>query len=186
MGFSVSVYAIFDCDPAEIHHKLKLEPTGEFVEFPDSPIAAAHTQAGSYILYIDDRRIFGEDLIRALVPNTKFLSCNVNETVMYSAASLMENGREQWSVIHDSSYGLRHLDSSEKMPEEYYSIRKEKLSAQDIERDKVDHIFDIPVDLFVSLGGVRYDEYIDSANEQPWQTLERIPSNRWWWPFSGK
>ena len=105
---------------------------------------------------------------------------------MYSAVSLMENGREQWSVIHDSSYGLRHLDASEKMPQEYYSIRKEKLAAQDIERDKVDHVFDIPVDLFVSLGGVRYDEYIDSVNEQPWQVLERIPLNRWWWPFSVK
>ena len=68
------------------------------------------------------------------------------------------------------------------LPPQLVSLQN-KLSTQQKESDGVDYIFDIPIELFVSLGGIRYNEDIDGAEPEPWQALTRIKARKWWWPF---
>lgn len=188
MGFSVSLYAVFDREVDEIQRELGLRPEGEPEDFPDSPITGAVARSGAYILYVNDRIEWGEDVIRPLLegPNrtrTKLLGCTVNETVMYSSAWLWAEGEEVWSVIHDAQQGLLHLETCGDLPAVYDSIRDEKLAAQAGD-EGVDHVFDVPVELFVCCGGVWYNQDIDSDEERPWQPLVRVAKyRRLWWPF---
>ena len=52
--------------------------------------------------------------------------------------------------------------------------------------EDTDYVFDIPIELFVALGGVRYDHDIEGAGPEPWQVLIRIkdespPAKKKWW-----
>jgi len=187
MGFCVSLYAIFDREPSDVHRDLGLEPNGETEDFPDSPVSGAMMKSGVYILYFNDRAMFGEDAIRPINANSRLLGCNVNETCMYSSLTAINHGSEEWSVIHDSSNGVLNLETHGDVPAPFTSIRDDKLSKQEHDGDGVDHVFDVPVDLFVRLGGIRYDEDLESDDPNPWHTLvsTKKPS-RWWWPFSKK
>lgn len=184
MGFCVSLYAIFDRTPAEIQRELGLAPNGETEEFPDAPISGAVTNSGVYILYFNDSQAFGDDAIRAIQANSRLLACNVNETCMYSAVTGINCGHEEWSVIHDSDKGTLSLECHGDVPAAYTSIRDEQLSKQQQDSDQVDHIFDVPVNLFARLGGIRYDEDMETDDSQPWHTLvsTKKPS-KWWWPW---
>jgi len=186
VGFRVALYAIFDSNPTEIHQLLGLKPSGVTEEFPDSPIAGAKTRSGTYILYVNDQSTYGEDAIRPIADTTRMLLCNVNETVMVSRVAAIRSGREEWAVVHDSSKGLQHLEEHGELPDGYRAIREEKRSLQDKDDESVDHVFDVPVELFVQLGGVRYDADLESDEEQPWHSLVPIeePKRKRWWPFS--
>lgn len=185
MGFRVSIYAIFDRAPADIQRDLGLAPNGETEEFPESPIAGALTKSGVYILYFNDSQLFGEDAIRPVTDNSRLLACNVNETCMSSAVTSVNFGREEWSVIHDANAGILHLETHGDVPEPFTSIRDDKLSKQQHDGDGCDHVFDIPVDLFVRLGGIRYDEQLESEDPKPWHTLVSTKKpTKWWWPFT--
>ncbi len=185
MGFRVSIYAIFDRDPDLVRRDLNLKPNGDTEEFPESAVAGVLTNTGTYVLYFNDSQMFGDDVIRPLIANSRFLSCNVNETCMYSAVTAFDGGGELWRVIHDSSKGILHLETHGDIPTLYSAIREQKLSRQQHDGEGVDHMFGVPIDLFVQLGGVRYDEDIDSDNPKPWHTLvpTKSPKSKWW-PFA--
>ena len=50
---------------------------------------------------------------------------------------------------------------------------RDRLFAQQEEDDEADHIFDVPIELFVALGGIRYDEDIPDAGPEPWEVLTK-------------
>jgi len=187
MGFSVSLYAIFDRDPADVQRDLGLAPNGETAHFPDAPASGAITTPGVYLLYFNDRVMLGEDAIRPVNANSRLLACNVNETCMYSAVTAINCGREEWSVIHDANVSILNLETHGDVPALYASIRDDKLSRQEQDGDGVDHLFDVPVELFVRLGGIRYNEDLKSYDPEPWHTLVSTRgSSKWWWPLSKK
>ncbi len=185
MGFRVSLYAVFDREPAQIQRDLNLVPNGEMEEFPDSAVAGFVTASGAYILYFNDSQMFGEDAVRPLRSNSQFLTCNVNETCMYSSVAAFAEGRELWCVIHDSDRGILDLETRGDVPRAYSEIRQQQLSLQQSDGEGVDHIFDVPINLFVRLGGVRYDQDVVSEDPRPWHTLvSTTVSKRRWWPFA--
>ncbi len=187
MGFSVSLYAIFDRDPADVQRDIGLQPNGEIEAFPDAPASGAVTKSGVYVLYFNDRAMFGEDAIRPVNANSRLLACNVNETCMYSAVTAINCGREEWSVIHDANTGILNLETFGDVPTPYSSIRDDKLSRQAQDEEGVDHVFDVPIELFVRLGGIRYDQDLDSDDAKPWHTLvSKKRRARWWLPFAQK
>lgn len=184
MGFMVSLYAVPDRDPLQLYKQLGLVPDGQRTEFFDSPIAAAVTQDRVCIVVVDDRATWGETVIRPALAHNTVISCNINETCMYSAATCWRRGQEVWSVIHDSGEGLLHLETFGELPNTYAAIRDQQLALQESETDDVDHVFDIPVEMFVDHGGIRYSEFIESHDPHPWQPLSRVARSRsWWWPF---
>jgi hypothetical protein len=100
------------------------------------------------------------------------VACYANETVMNSYACGWANGVEQWSVFHDAQQEVKHLETSGTPPPQFQAIR-DRLFAQQDEDDGADFIFDIPVDLFAAVGGIRYDDDIPGAGPNPWEILER-------------
>lgn len=138
--------------------------------------------AGGYLLYINDEIVPDDHVFARLSKGASLIACYANETVMGSLACAWVNGVEQWSIYHDAQQGIVHLETTGDLPLQLASIR-DRLSTQQKDSDDVDYIFDIPIGLFVSLGGIRYNEDIEGAGPEPWQVLTRIKARRWWWPF---
>ena len=55
-------------------------------------------------------------------------------------------------------------------PPNCYRLRKRSFAAQ-AQAEGTDHVFDIPIELFAALGGIRYDQDIEGAGPEPWQVL---------------
>jgi hypothetical protein len=72
--------------------------------------------------------------------------------------------------FHDAQQGIKHLETQGNPPPEMQAIRDRLFVEQDKD-DGVDFIFDIPVELFVALGGIRYDHDIPGAGPEPWEIL---------------
>ncbi len=188
MGYRVLLITIAGKPLGAIHKEYGVEPTDEYEEIAESPVTGLTLQNGRYLLY-DNDGIFPEDgLLARLSKNASLTLCQVNETVMYSTVHAWENGVEVWSVFHDANQGIDHLETTGNVPDLLDRIRENQISLQgDCDDVCVDFIFDIPVELFVTCGGIRYDEDPENAGPKPWQVLSRVSKTtkkrKWWWPF---
>lgn len=187
MGFRVQLIAITGKTPATIQQDYGVAPTGQHEEIAESQVVGAMLPGGAYLLYVNDQDRINPDpkAYARLSAGASLVACYVNETVMHSYACGWSNGAKQWSVAHDAQHGIEHLETTGDLPSELAPIR-ERLFAQRAEDDGADFIFDIPVELFVALGGIRYDQDIPGAGPQPWEILKPIelPSSgkkRWSW-----
>jgi hypothetical protein len=172
MGFRVLLIAVKAKEPGAIHQEYGVVPTGEREEIPESPVTGAMLPSGSYLLYINDRIDPDNRVFALLSKNASLIACHANETVMNSYASAWVNGVEQWSVLHDAQKGSTHLETTGDPPDQMKSIQERLFAAQEAS-DGVDHIFDIPIELFTLLGGMRYDHDIKGGEPAPWQVLRR-------------
>jgi hypothetical protein len=172
MGFRVQLIAVSGKKPGEIQRDFGVVPTGQREEIAESPVVGATLPNGAYLLYINDSdRIVPDDKVFArLSKSASLIACYVNETVMNSYACAWANGAVRWSVFHDAQQGIDHLETNGSLPSELQPIH-DRLFAQQEEDDGCDFIFDIPVELFVALGGIRYDH--DVPGEDTWEILER-------------
>ena len=185
MGFRVILIAVTGKTVSAIHEDYSVAPTDKYEEIPESPVTGATLPSGAYLLYINDEIVPDEDVFAKLSRNGSLIACYANETVMSSLVSLWVNGIEQWSVFHDAEQGLRHLEASGDLPAQLIPIRDQSFAEQG-EIGDTDYAFDIPIDLFAALGGIRYDHDIDGAGPEPWQVLTRInnksaPRKKRWW-----
>jgi hypothetical protein len=148
-------------------------PTGQYEEIPESPVVGAALPNGGYLLYVNDQeKIVQDDKVFArLSAGASLIACYANETVMNSYACGWSNGVERWSVFHDAQQDIKHLETSGTLPPEMQPIR-DRLFAQQEKDDGADFIFDIPVELFAALGGIRYDHDIPDAGPEPWEILD--------------
>lgn len=174
MGFRVQLIAVTGKDPRAIQREFGVAPTGEHEEIAESPVVGAALPNGAYLLYINDPdRIVPDDKVFSrLSKGASLIACYANETVMCSYTCAWSNGVERWSVLHDSQQGIEHLETRGTLPHETQPIR-ERLFAEQANDDGADFIFDIPVELFAALGGIRYDCDIPGADPEPWEILER-------------
>ncbi|MEI7594068.1 MAG: hypothetical protein WCK41_12735 [Actinomycetes bacterium] len=90
---------------------------------------------------------------------------------MSSFATGWMNGVEKWLVFHDAQQSSNHLVTDGELPDGYTSILDAKLREQADEGDDVDHIFDVPIDLFASLTGIRYDMDLPDSTGEDYETL---------------
>jgi hypothetical protein len=172
MGFRVLLIAVKGKEPDAIHRDYGVVPTGEREEIPESPVTGVLLPSGAYLLYINDQIVPDDRVFARLSEDASLLACYANETVMNSYAGAWENGVEKWSVFHDAEKGIRHLETTGDLPEQMTSIQKKLFAAQE-ESEAADYTFDIPIELFASLGGIRYDHDIEGAGPDPWQILAR-------------
>jgi hypothetical protein len=172
MGFRVQLIAVSGKEPSAIQRDYGVVPTGEREEIPESSVVGAALPNGEYLLYINDPdKIAPDDEVYArLSKGAALIACYANETVMHSYACAWTNGVEEWSVFHDAQQHIKHLETSGNLPPEMQSIR-DRLFAEQEAADGADFIFDIPVELFAALGGIRYDDDIPGAGPDPWEIL---------------
>jgi hypothetical protein len=182
MGYRVLLIAVTGKEPATIHDEYAVTPTAEHEEIPESPVTGALLPGGGYLLYINDDIVPDDCVLTRLSKGASLIACYANETVMDSLACEWVDGVEKWTVYHDAQQGIEHLEVKGDPPPQLASIR-DRLLTQQKDSENVDYIFDIPVELFVSLGGIRYNEDIEGAAPEPWQVLARIKTRKWWWPF---
>ncbi|MHC4252404.1 MAG: hypothetical protein ACYS9X_25070 [Planctomycetota bacterium] len=172
MGFRVLLIAVTDKPPEAVHSDYGVKPTGQYEEIAESPVTGAMLPSGAYLLYINDEIVPDDHVFNRLSRNASLVACYANETVMGSFASSWVDGVEQWSVYHDAQKGITHLETTGATPDSLMRIR-ERLSAEQAGSEDTDYIFDIPIELFVACGGIRYDHDIEGAGPEPWQVLAR-------------
>ncbi len=182
MGYRVLLTAVTGKEPAAIHEAYGVAPTDDYEEIPESPVAGATLANGGYLLYINDDIVPDDRVFARLSRDASLIACYANETVMNSFACAWVNGVEQWSVLHDAQQGIEHLETTGNLPPQFAAIQQ-RLSAEQRNAHDVDYVFDIPVELFAALGGIRYNEDIEGAGPEPWQVLTRIKRRKRWWPF---
>lgn len=173
MGFRVLLASVTGKEPSAIHNDFGVAPTDAYEEIPESPVTGAMLPSGAYLLYINDEIVPDDAVFARLSEDASMMSCYANETVMNSFASSWVNGVEQWSAFHDAQQGIRHLETTGDLPSQLAPIQ-ERLFAEQGDSEDVNYIFDIPIELFVELGGIRYDQDIPGAGPEPWHVLARI------------
>jgi hypothetical protein len=149
-----------------------VKPTGQYEEIAESPVTGAVLHSGAYLLYVNDEVFPDDQVLARLSGNASLIACCANETVIYSFVSSWVDGVKQWYVHHDAQRGITHLETAGAIPDKLKEIR-ERLFAQQADTEDVDYIFDIPIELFVACGGIRYDHDIEGAGPEPWQVLAR-------------
>lgn len=117
---------------------------------------------GAYLLYVSDDVVPDDKVLARLSLNASLVACDVNETVRSGFAVSWASGVEQWSVLHDAEKGLQHLQTAGPVPAQGEAIR-DRLQTERIASQGLDGRFEVPIELFVALGGVRYDEDIAEA-----------------------
>lgn len=167
MGFRVALIAIKGRSDGDINSDFGVAPTGEREEIAESPVCGAFVSTGWYLLYLNDYPRPDDAILQKLSKNAELVFCDVNETCMDSFATCWIDGSEQWLVFHDAQQSLMHLVTSGDLPPQYPKIHAGKTAAQDSDDGTVDHIFDIPIDLFESITGVRYDRDLPGSDEEP-------------------
>jgi len=185
MGFRVLLIAVMGKAASAIHQDYSVATTDQYEEIPESPVTGAMLPSGAYLLYINDEIVPDETVFKRLSRDASLIACYANETDMSSLLSSWVNGVEQWSVFHDPQQGSKHLETTGDLPDQLISIR-ERLFAKQDQADDADYVFDIPIELFAALGGIRYDQDIEGAGPEPWQVLIRTtaPAKKKWWSWS--
>ena len=172
MGFRIQLIAVRGKEPLEVQRDYGVVPTGRREEVPESPVVGAVLPSGAYLLFINDEIVPDDEVFTRLSENSSLVACYANETVMNSYACEWDKGTEQWSVYHDAQRGIEHLEVTGNLPCEFQSIR-DRLLAEQTGSDDTDFVFDIPIELFAARGGIRYDQDIPGAGEEPWEILSR-------------
>ena len=173
MGFRVQLIAVTGKEPRAIQHDFGVVATGQCEEIAESPVVGAALPNGAYLLYINDSdKIVPDNKVFArLSKGASLVACYANETVMNSYACGWANGVERWSVFHDAQQAIKHLETRGTLPPEFHAIR-DRLFAEQKGDNGTDFVFDIPIELFEVLGGIRYDQDIPGAGPDPWEILE--------------
>lgn len=172
MGFRVQLIAVSGKQPAAVQRDYGVVPTGKYEDVPESPVLGARLPSGAYLLFVNDEIEPDNRAYARLSRGAALVACCVNETVMSSYGCGWVNGTERWHVLHNCEQGTTHLEVSGSAPPEFSSIRDRQLQLQ-ADASDADYMFDVPVELFVTLGGMRYDQDIPGSGPSPWEVLER-------------
>ena len=94
MGHSLGWVAVHGADPQSVLAVLHLRGTGEREDIPESAV----TQRRDYSM--------DAELMKALSTGSEAIACFLEEHVMYSRAIAWEDGREVWSLTHETMWTL--------------------------------------------------------------------------------
>ncbi|QDU94541.1 hypothetical protein [Lignipirellula cremea] len=174
MGFRVAIIAVHGKSRKQLYAEYGVEPTGAREEIAESPVCGACVSTGWELLYLNNAPRPDSAQLAVLSRQAELLFCDVNETTMTSFATGWSRGTEDWLLFHDGQVSLTHLTTAGDLPDEYAAIRDALVQQQTADADGVDYLFDVPVELFAALTGVRYDRDLPAAEATPFYTLEFV------------
>ena len=172
MGYRVAMIAVRGIDAETLYKRYGVRRTGQREEIAESPVCGATVSTGWELLYLNDYPRPHSELLAELSANAELLFCDANETCMSSFATGWVNGVEKWLVFHDAQQSPTHLVTDGDPPSEYIAIRDEKLREQVEDSDDVDYVFEVPIEIFASLTGIRYDRDLPDSTGEDYETLE--------------
>lgn len=174
MGFKISWIAVKDCEPSQVREMLSLSISGEREEFPESPITEVALPEDWYLLHFNefDTPALDDVSLETISKLGDVVTSQVHEGVMVSLASCFISGQLVWRVIHNAQISQDHLEATGDLPANFETIKSKKIKAQNEDFDQmVDYIFDVPIDLAMSVVGYRYDMILPNEHECPFHVL---------------
>lgn len=183
MGYSVATIAIRGKPPELIHSEFRLRPTGESQGEPEAAVVGAMLPRDWYLLYINDRIDPSQAVLEQLSRGAELVRSYAEEHVMVSSAAGWRDGKEVWSITHDSQVGRDHLETIGDLPEEFGAI-SQQFKDQQKTYDETDFIFEIAIEVACALTGFRYDgNNWGGYPVETFEVFERIRPPRRWWEF---
>jgi hypothetical protein len=117
MGYSLFWLAVKGKSPDVVRAELKLNPTGEREDVPESPVTGLELPGGWYVVVDNKSLDFAAPTMLALLSQgADVVTCFVEEHVMASEASQWAGGKRVWHIGHQSDQGILHLDAVGNFP----------------------------------------------------------------------
>jgi hypothetical protein len=161
MSFDVSWAAFHKVRKQEVLATASLQNTGQHDEANEAPFSCAELPNEWTILYANNSTYIYEN-IKTISENHAVLSVIIQDYVPTSLAAFHVRGKQVWSVYHEGNAGVLDLTLTGAVPPQTTTIRDRLLILQQREEGKVprvDHMFDVPVELAESICGYRHDRW---------------------------
>jgi hypothetical protein len=176
MGYSISWIALRGTPKAEVLARLRLRDTSELDEANESPASGAELPTGWYVVFLNDltHPFVTPATLQKLSEGCEVIGCQVEEHVMFSASFHYSNGRQDWSITHDSQKGLYNLElegATTSFVAELHAAAKREQDKEGGKDGGVDHIFDVPLATAERLCGYRHDRWKFDWGEPQFTTL---------------
>jgi hypothetical protein len=163
MGYAVTWCAVPERDAEDFLQRLRLSPTGEVEEIPESLVTSAKLATGWRIVWYNeyDCPFLTPTQLRELSKHHAVLVCLIEEHVMASSSEHWSGGKRDWWISHKGESGPKGLALDGRPPESFAAI-KSQLEAQQLaeggEDADVDYIFEIPLKVAQATVGFKHDE----------------------------
>jgi hypothetical protein len=187
MGFSLTWVAIKGSTPQQVHAALSLRGTGARVEIAETGLTGATLPGGWYLVTSDHAplNLVDDQLLAKLSQLGDVVICDVEEHCMVSFSARWQNGNQRWLLMHDAQSGKDRLEVEGEPPSSFSAIRDQlqaKQAVANATKERVDYIFDIPVEVARSITGYRHDHPFPGNPETMFEILlSTRPERRPWW-----
>jgi hypothetical protein len=160
VGFSVSWIALKDLPLTEAALAFGLTSSDQSGETFDYEVSGANVGDWTVLVFNDVNTALAEEELVRLSRRDDVVVVHVHETTMMQTSEMWRQGRQVWSVWHDTLQGERNLEEEGEFPPAYDEI-KQRLFAQQDEEDAgdaaVDFVSEIPIELAAQVTGFRHD-----------------------------
>lgn len=164
MGFRIC-YIASRATPGQLAHSLGLSTEETCQEVPEQEDWIGRLKKSGWTVLWSEAEDFGQQVTAQVAQLSHAFDtyiCEVNETVMWSAAEYWSGGCRVWRLTHAGDGGdLLDLTETGALPEAYSRLKDDARSRQRAEREGVDHIFDVPLDLAALDFGFRHDDWLE-------------------------
>jgi hypothetical protein len=191
MGVGISWIAVQGKAPEAVLAHFGLARTGRKVEdFMDAPLTCASLENGWFLVFSKecDASIVSEQARQTLSIGHPVIACEVEEHVMFSAATCYRDGAVVWHVEHTGENGDPYdISTKGTLPEQFTAIYAALKKEQDADDEgDVDYIFDAPINLAQSITSFRHDQDMPGAMSESFEALAKnggTVSGKPWWKF---
>lgn len=145
----------------EILARMALRDTGERDPYLEAETRGGWLANGWYVLWSFDFGMYDDVLSSDPSAGGRVVACLTDDTTMMSAARENDDGSAVWSVTHYGDDGSDHLETDGDLPHGFVAIRArfaELHASQGRGRDRVDYIYEIPIETAAAVTGFRSDE----------------------------
>ena len=160
MGYAIHWVAVEGSELEALSAALGLRLTGRQEELPESPVVGARLPSG-WSLVLTNRSTVGERKLQRVSTSREVLSFFGETHVMFSTLAAWRAGDILWSVTHDASKGLGHLETEGPVPAAFGAIRETltaELAGAGGAASRADYLFDAPIDLGRQLTGFAVED----------------------------
>jgi hypothetical protein len=159
MGLNVCWTGVQGGRKATVLDLLGFEESGEVADEIGADYACAGLPNG-WLIFVATGRSFEMDGPLAKVSSDAFaIGCEISETVMVSRARAFEDGAPLWAVLRDPDKDEQGIVVEGVPPPEFEEISRRLQTEQAAPgNDDVDYLFDLPIELAVSVCGYRAGE----------------------------
>ncbi len=157
MGFKICWLGFSGRSRDEVLAALHLTDTGIVEEVPESPISVTSVPNGWTIVWLNRfDHPFAEDAsLRLFSQGCTVIAVHVHEGIMFSGVEFYRDGAPVWSVTHNAQEGTHDLETEGILPETFAEIRARLTDRE----GAADYIFDIPIEMAMTLTGFRHDQW---------------------------